>query len=163
MWWRKMVPGPSKAVGPEKLIAEMVWSLPGRSATREIREQIQTSRVKFSNLHHLAGAFWIWFWMCPRRIYIHGCSHPWNRTGQEGWFHAATVFHWLHIPNWSTQTEFTAQPRISHFTSDWKLSVLQPGLKLEKMYKPDIKILLHAWANWEDPGYIFRHCPCSKF
>lgn len=31
------------------------------------------------------------------------------------------------------------------------------------MQKPAIKKpLLHAWANWEDPMYIFVHCPCLR-
>lgn len=74
LWWRKMVLGLSKAIRNEKLIVEsMVWilpGLPGPCAPREIQEQTWTSRVKFGHLHHVAAAFWVWFWTCPHRIYI---------------------------------------------------------------------------------------------
>lgn len=164
-----MVPGPSKAVGHEKLIAEMVWSLPGQCAPRETCERIWTSRVKCSNLHDLAGAFWIWFLNVPTQD-LHPWSHslhekaapvPGTEQDKEGWFHAATIFSWLHIPNWSSQTEFAAQPSTSHQTGNCQSC--SQAYSWQKMHKPGIKQLLHAWANWEDARYIFRHCLCSKF
>lgn len=51
--------------------------------------------------------------------------HPWSHSlceetasaQKKGWFHVARVFGWLHITNWSTQTELAVQSRILHFVS----------------------------------------------